>query len=140
MLILLIVAAQLVSGQGVSGTWRTIDDKTGQAKAVVEIYRKEDRLYGQIRRILVKGREDARCEDCPGSLEGKPLLGMQILGGLKKTGKYSWEGDTLFDPEQGRFFRCRIWLDPKMPDELKVRGYWMIFHRTQTWKRVPQPM
>jgi uncharacterized protein (DUF2147 family) len=127
-------------GQSIFGTWRTIDDRTGQSKALVEIYQKEDRLYGRISKIFTAGMEDARCTECHGDLKNKPFLGMKIISGLKKTSNLRWEGDTLFDPEQRRYFRCRLWLDPDEPDELKVRGYWMILHRTQTWKRVTQPM
>jgi uncharacterized protein (DUF2147 family) len=139
-ILLFMPAAQLLCGQDISGTWRTIDDRTGQSKALVEIYNKEDKMYGVIKKIFIKGMEDARCTDCNGNLKNKPFLGMKIIAGLKKTGQNRWEGDTLFDPEQRRYFRCRIWLNPEAPDELKVRGYWMILHRTQTWKRVTQPM
>ena len=138
--ILLVVAAQPLLGQSIFGTWHTIDDRTGQKKALVEIYKEEGRMYGVIRKIFVEGMEDARCTDCHGDLKNKPFLGMKIIGGLKKTGNNRWEGDTLFDPEQRRYFRCRIWLNPAAPDELNVRGYWMILHRTQTWKRATQPM
>lgn len=138
--ILLIATAQPLLGQSIFGTWQTIDDRTGQTKALVEIYKKEERMHGVIKKIFMAGMEDARCTDCVGKLKDRPFLGMKIIGGLKKTGDNRWEGDTLFDPEQRRYFRCRIWLDPEEPDELKVRGYWMILHRTQTWKRVTQPM
>ncbi len=109
---------------------------------MVAIYEKEGRLYGYIREILDPEKKDARCTECNGERQGQPISGMRIINGLEKTGTYSWKGDadSLFDPEQGRSFRSRIWMDPGAPDILKVRGYWMLFYRTQTWRRLPDPM
>jgi len=124
--------------QDLSGTWKTIDDRTGKAKALVRIYVEGDRLYGTITDILVDNMEDARCTACAGRLKDQDIKGMHIINGLKKVGDRRWQGDgdSLFDPEQGKSFRSRIWLDPDEPDVLKVRGYWMFFYRTQYWKRV----
>ncbi|MCC6724064.1 MAG: DUF2147 domain-containing protein [Saprospiraceae bacterium] len=52
---------------------------------------------------------------------------------FKKDGK-EWTGDSILDPANGRTYRCTIWLEDT--DTLKLSGYWGIFWRTQTWKRV----
>jgi len=57
---------------------------------------------------------------------------MIILKGLKKRGT-EWSGGTILDPENGKTYRCKIWLDD---GKLKVRGYLGILFRTQTWYRV----
>jgi hypothetical protein len=32
---------------GVTGKWKTVDDETGQAKSIVEIYEKSGKIYGK---------------------------------------------------------------------------------------------
>jgi uncharacterized protein (DUF2147 family) len=58
---------------------------------------------------------------------------MEILQKMKKAGDEYSEGNIL-DPENGKIYRCKLWLEN---GDLKVRGYWGPFFRTQTWKRVP---
>ena len=36
----------------VFGRWRTIDDQTGKATSVIEIYEKHNRVYGRIIELL----------------------------------------------------------------------------------------
>jgi hypothetical protein len=37
-----------LSGQTIVGKWKTIDDKTGKVKSIVEIYEKDSKYYGKI--------------------------------------------------------------------------------------------
>ena len=126
----------LVHSQQVTGLWQSIDDQTGEPKALVRVYEEGSKLYGTIQEILVKGRENALCTSCSGKRKDQPIVGMQIIGGIEKRGPLERKGDDLFDPEQGSSFRCRIWLDPDQPDILNVRGFLAFFYRTQNWKRV----
>ena len=124
--------------QTVTGSWKTIDDRTGNPKGIVNIYEEEGQLYGYVKEILEAGKENALCTACNGSRKNKPIIGMRILDKLTRKGEHRWEGskNSLFDPEQGRYFRVKIWLDPERPNELKVRGYLLFIYRTQTWLRV----
>ncbi len=121
--------------QSVFGRWKTIDDRTGKPKAIIAIYQEDDMLHGKVVEILEPGREDAVCDKCDGELRDQPILGMTILENLEQGSKGVWKGKTLFDPEQAMTFRCKIWLNPNNPDELKVRGYLAFIFRTQTWVR-----
>ncbi len=127
-----------LTAQTVAGTWKTIDDRNGITKAIINIYEDEGLLYGNVKEILEKGKENALCTACEGPRKNQPVTGMRILDGLNREGERSWEGGkrSLFDPEQGRYFRAKVWLDPADPDKLKVRGYLMFLFRTQTWLRV----
>ncbi len=127
----------LIQAQGVFGKWKTIDDRTGKPKAVIDVYKKDGLMHGKVSRILEKGREDALCVKCEGELKDQPIVGMKIIDGLKEDDG-EWKGKTLFDPEQAMTFRCRIWLNPENEDELKVRGYLSLLYRTQTWLRVEE--
>ncbi len=122
--------------QSVFGKWKTIDDRTGKPKAIISIYEKEGLMYGHVLEILEEGKEDALCIKCEGDLKDKPVLGMTIIKGLEEHANGEWRGKHLFDPEQAMMFKCKIWLNPDNPDELKVRGYLAFIYRTQTWIRV----
>ncbi len=133
---LTILIANAGNSQEVFDEWKTIDDRTGKPKGVIKIYEKNGELYGEVIKILEEGKEDAKCEKCEGDLKNKPVLGMTIIKGAENTGDGEWKGKYLFDPEQAMTFRCKIWLNPDNPDELKVRGYLAFIYRTQTWLRV----
>tara|TARA_Y100000815_G_scaffold259773_1_gene270486 strand:+ start:163 stop:549 length:387 start_codon:yes stop_codon:yes gene_type:complete len=126
----------LIQAQEIFGKWKTIDDRTGKPKAIVEIYEKDGLMYGKVIEIVEEGKENFICEKCEGKRKNKPVLGMDIIEAAEHTGDGVYKGDTLFDPQQAMTFRCKIWLNPDDPDELKVRGYLSFLYRTQTWQRV----
>ena len=133
---ILMLSTCLVSSQSIFGKWKTIDDRTGKPKAVIDIYAKDGLMYGHVVKVLEKGKENALCVKCDDDRKDKPILGMTIIEGLKENVNGEWKGKTLFDPEQAMTFRCKIWLNPENSNELKVRGYLMFIYRTQTWIRV----
>jgi uncharacterized protein (DUF2147 family) len=122
--------------QSVFGKWKTIDDRTGKPKGIINIYEKNGLMYGYVEDILEKGKENAKCIKCDGELKDKPVVGMEIITAAKENEDGEWKGKRLFDPEQAMTFRCKIWLNPDNPNELKVRGYLAFIYRTQTWLRV----
>lgn len=124
-----------VQAQTVLGKWKTIDDESGKAKSVVEIYENNGKIYGKVVEIFDKTKEDKVCDKCEGSKKNKPIKGMVILEGLSKKGS-SWEGGTILDPNSGKVYKCIISLENK--DKLKLRGYVGIslLGRTQYWERV----
>lgn len=132
---LFFMLTSLMYAQSPIGTWKTIDDETKQAKSYVEIFEKDGKFYGKVTKILTKGKEDAKCTDCSGALKNKPILGMQILSGLKKDGK-EWNGGKIIDPNSGKEYKAKMSLNGN--DKLDVRGFIGIslVGRTQTWQRV----
>ena len=118
------------------GTWKTIDDNTGEAKSHIEVFEKGGKLYGKISKLLLSP-PDKICEACKGDKEGKPLMGMLILEDLEPYSDY-WKNGTIMDPENGKDFGCSIWFEDKAdPNTLSVRGkHWTGLYRTQTWHRV----
>lgn len=139
MRILFIIGA-LVMGLGLQaqtpvGTWKTIDDKTGEAKSHIEIYEDGGKLYGKIVKLLRRGPETV-CEKCPGAKKDKKLVGMVIIEDLKSKDEY-WKDGSILDPESGKEYGCSIWFEDGTSDELKVRGkHWTGLYRTQTWYRL----
>lgn len=135
-IVIMLFAVHLVQSQSVFGKWKTIDDRTGKPKAIINIYKKEGLMYGKVVEIVEDGKENFLCNKCDGELKNKPVLGMTIIDGAEHRGDGIYKGDTLFDPQQAMTFRCKIWLNPDNTDELKVRGYLAFIYRTQTWLRV----
>lgn len=133
---LFVAVAGIFSGNAqVTGKWKTIDDKTGDAKSIVEIYEQNGKIYGKVVEILNPARKNSKCDKCDGADKGKPIEGLIIIKGLKKDGDKYTDGDIL-DPQKGKLYSCTIKLDGK--DKLDVRGYMGIsmLGRTQVWHRV----
>lgn len=124
-----------VQSQTVIGKWKTIDDETGEAKSIVEVYEQSGKIYGKIVRILRKEHVNDVCDLCPGTNKNKPILGMVIINGLKKDGN-EYKGGTILDPTTGKVYKCYIALDGV--DKLKLRGFIGIslLGRTQYWSRI----
>ncbi|TPG32081.1 DUF2147 domain-containing protein [Flavobacterium pectinovorum] len=124
-----------IQGQSVIGKWKTIDDETGEAKSVVEIYEKSGKLYGKVVEILRADHKKDVCVKCDGADKNKPILGLVIINGLKKDGS-EYSGGTILDPTNGKKYKCYIALESA--DKLKLRGYVgiSIMGRTQYWTRV----
>ena len=121
----------------VSGKWKTIDDKTGEEKSIVEIYEYEGKIYGIIIELLNLKNKNALCEKCEGAKKDKPILTMIIIDGLTKDND-TYGGGTILDPENGKTYKCRLKLDDDDSDILQVRGYLAFFYKTQYWKRVTE--
>jgi uncharacterized protein (DUF2147 family) len=117
----------------IEGKWKTIDDETKQAKSIVEIYKKSDgKYYGKISQLLIKPA-NPNCTECKDDRKNKPILGMEIIRGLKKDGN-EFTGGTITDPKTGKTYKCTI---TKSGDNLNVRGYigLSLIGRTQTWQK-----
>jgi uncharacterized protein (DUF2147 family) len=135
LLIIILLFSITGNSQSIIGKWKTIDDKTGNEKSIVEIYQVEGKIYAKIDRLLKKGDENKICENCEGANKNKPLKGMMIINGLTKDGN-EWNGAKILDPKTGNEYKCYITLEK--PEKLKVRGYlgFALLGRTQYWYRI----
>jgi len=129
----------VAAGQSIVGHWITVDDASGKEKSVVEIFEKGGKVYGKILKIFRDPGEepDPICDKCPPEdpRYNKKIIGLEIIQQMVKDGDEYTEGSIL-DPEVGKIYRCKLWIEG---NELKVRGYWGPFYRTQTWKRSTSP-
>lgn len=119
----------------VIGKWKTIDDQTGKAKSIVEIYERSGKIYGKIIDILDVDKKKSLCTACSGDEKNKPVMGLEIIKGLTKDGK-EYNSGKILDPMSGKLYKCFMVLDGN--NKLNVRGYigLALFGRTQTWNRV----
>ena len=117
--------------------WQTIDDKTGQKKAVVQLTESNGKVSGKIIKVLDAKKAKAVCEKCPGTLKNQPVEGLQILTGLKSSGTNQWSDGKLIDPESGKTYSGKLTLSDN-GQSLQLRGYVgsPVFGRSQTWQRL----
>lgn len=132
---LVVLTVMTAMAQDVTGKWQTIDDDTGEAKSIVEIYKQDGKIYGKIVEILNPAKKNSKCDKCPGADKNKPIEGLVILKDLKKDGD-EYNGGTIMDPLNGKVYKSYIKLNGS--NKLDVRGYvgFSLLGRTQTWNRV----
>ena len=119
------------------GTWKSVDEKTGQPKSEIVIEDQGGVLQGRVQQLLRPGADPkALCVECKDALKDQPMVGLPIIQGAKKAAdKDVWEGGKILDPENGKFYTLRL-THIDGGQKLEVRGSIGPFGRTQTWVRV----
>ena len=140
-LLALLCLAPLLGANPVLGKWRT-----DGGKSMVEITASSDGgLCGRIVWLqeplytdpkqgpVGAAKVDRNNPDA--ALKSKPILGLRILEGFTATAEGLWEKGTIYDPENGKTYKCRMKLTA--PDRLEVRGFIGIslIGRTTVWTR-----
>ena len=135
LLLLFVFFSINVNSQSILGKWKTIDDETGEAKSVVEVFSKSGKIYAKVVEVLDLAHKNSLCQKCAGEDKNQPILGLTIIKGLSKDGSEYNSGEIL-DPKNGKLYKCALSLETK--DKLKVRGYigFSLLGRTQYWHRV----
>ena len=136
-LVLFVSCVFYSQNKSVLGKWKTIDDETGEAKSIVEIYEKSGKIYGKVIEILDVTHKNSLCKNCSGEDANKPILGLTVIKGLTRDGK-EYNSGKILDPKSGKLYQCFITLEGN--EKLKVRGYIGIslLGRTQYWQRVKE--
>ena len=119
------------------GLWRSLDDKTSEAKAEIRVTETAGVVSGKIeKRLLKTAKPEDVCIECTDDRKGQPLIGLEILRGAKKAeGQGVWEGGKILDPENGRNYTLKM-TPIEDGKKLEVRGSFGPFGRTQTWVRI----
>ncbi|HZF81435.1 MAG TPA: DUF2147 domain-containing protein [Rubrivivax sp.] len=121
------------------GVWKSIDDKTKTERSQVRISESGGVLSGRIEKLLATdAKPDAKCDKCEDDRKDKPIVGMEIIRGVKKAeAENTWEGGTILDPAEGKVYKVRL-QTADGGKKLEVRGYvgTPMLGRTQTWVRV----
>src|SRR5689334_18174207 len=103
---LLALAAMLATGAAFAqatpvGLWKTIDDATKTERSQVRIVDNGGVLSGRIEKLLgPDAKPDAKCDECTDDRKGKPIVGMNIINGIKKNAETEglWDGGSILDP------------------------------------------
>lgn len=122
------------------GTWKTVDDKTGEAKAIVRITESNGVLEGKILKVLKSDQgPHPICKECDGKRHNQPIEGMTFVWGLTRDDD-EWDGGKILDPKSGRIYKAKMQVIDG-GQKLKVRGYFgfALLGRTQIWHRYNPP-
>ena len=127
-------------GSGTStpvGRWKTVDDATGEANSIVDMWEENGKLYGKIERLINPDPNDPdpRCVQCSGDLKDRRLVGLRIIWDLVRDGN-QWSGGEILDPDSGKIYRCSITVRDG-GKKLRVRGFigFSLLGRTEYWLR-----
>lgn len=126
------LAGQAGAAESLVGPWKTVDDKSGKMRSVVEIYDQGGKLYGKITSLAEPTNAQGKpktCTKCTGADKDQPVVGLVIIKDLRLEGD-RYKGGTILDPEDGKIYKAELWVEG---GNLKVRGYYGPFYKTQTW-------
>lgn len=118
-----------VLAQDLTGTWQQIDDKTGSPKAIIEIRKDTNDLYtGKIVKVTPRPgyTPQKTCNKCPAPYTNQPILGMDVLNGLKHVeGTNNYEKGRVIDPLAGKIYDAKVRLNAngKTPHPTWLRWY-----------------
>ncbi|BCU65754.1 hypothetical protein F941_00599 [Acinetobacter bouvetii DSM 14964 = CIP 107468] len=123
----------------ISGLWKNIDDKTGSSKAVLEIRQESNGTYtAKIIKVTPRPGYTPKetCVNCPSPYTNKPILGLDVLTGLKPSGENNYAGGKILDPLSGKLYSTKAKLSPN-GKRITLRGYVGVsaLGRSQTWIR-----
>ena len=126
--------------EDIIGLWQTIDDKTGAPKALVEIRKEADNTYaGKVVKLTPRAGYTPKetCVDCPPPYTNKPIIGLDVVTGLKSTDGFNYTSGRILDPNTGKLYSMKAKLSSN-GKRLHLRGYLGIsaLGRNQIWIRV----
>ncbi|WP_111861048.1 DUF2147 domain-containing protein [Acinetobacter sp. CFCC 10889] len=129
-----------IFAQDITGSWQSIDDKTGSPKGIVEIKKDQNgTYYGIITKLTprVGYQPKELCVNCPAPYTNKPILGMKAISDLKRINDYEYEKGKILDPNTGRLYSLKIKMSQN-GTKINIRGYYgfSTIGRSQTWVRV----
>ena len=115
------------------GKWKTLDDKTGKAMTITEVYEAKNGTLAA--KIVENLGLPATCSDCSGPHKGKPMVGMVTLWNLKANKDGTWGGGNGYKPSEDTSFKAKTVKLADGGNKLEVTGCKSIFCRTATWVR-----
>jgi len=119
--------AQAEQANDIVGVWLT-QDKDGY----IEVFEQNSKYFG---RAIGNPENEFRndTENPDDALRGRSLKDAIIMQDLEFDGDDTWKGGTIYDPNTGKTYKCKITLDG--PELLKLRGYIgsPILGRTNEW-------
>jgi uncharacterized protein (DUF2147 family) len=128
-------SAQSVQSDDIAGLW-----ETGSGKARVNIIKSGNYFYGRIvwlkEPLNEEGKPKVDKNNPDETKRSTPLLGYRMLSSFEYKGDNLWEDGTIYDPESGSTYSCKITMDDK--NTMNIRGFIGIaaFGRTDVWKRL----
>ena len=114
------------------GKWKTLDDETGKAMTITEIYQAKNGTLAA--KIVENLGLPANCSGCSGEWKGKPFVGIVTLWNLKQQDG-GWAGNG-YKPSDDRKFNAKSVKLVDGGNKLEVKGCVAFICKTATWVRV----
>ena len=138
--ILITLINTITFSQDITGTWRYIDDKTGEPKGLVKMEKQANGTYaGTALKATPRPGYTPKefCTNCPAPYTNKPIIGMQVISGLKTEDQINYTNGKIIDPVSGKLYSLKGKVSPN-GKKLFLRGYIGVsaVGRSQTWLRV----
>ncbi|SCW39187.1 DUF2147 domain-containing protein [Mucilaginibacter sp. NFR10] len=136
-LILLTIVAVSINAKAqtdkIEGLWYN-DVKTAKIQISKE---SNGKFYGKVvwlKEPLKDGKPKVDEMNSDEKLRSRPRLGLPVLADFVKDGDNKYSGGTIYDPNNGKTYSCKMTYKGKTLD---IRGYIGIslFGRTTTWSR-----
>lgn len=139
-LLLSFCASSSLLAQDITGIWQQIDDQSGEAKAQISFKKDSSGAYtGTIIKITPRPGYTPKelCVKCPAPYTNKPVLGLNLITGLKHIQDKDYDEGKILDPLTGKMYSLKAKLNPT-GKILRLRGYLgtSVLGRSQTWVRV----
>ncbi len=115
------------------GKWKTLDDETGKAMTVTEVYEAKNGTLAA--KIIENLGLPATCDTCSGANKGKPFVGIVTVWNMKAAKNGSWGGGNGYKPSEDTHFKAKSMKLVDGGNKLEVTGCKAIFCRTATWVR-----
>ena len=122
------------------GFYKTIDDKTNNAKSIIRLYECGDMLCCRIAALF--DTDDTEITETINNpvrvaekVAGEPkMAGLDVIWNMKWDSKDDeYAGGKILDPKSGSVYSSIIWADKNDASLLRVRGKIGPFGRTQVW-------
>ncbi|WP_026451351.1 DUF2147 domain-containing protein [Aequorivita capsosiphonis] len=123
------------NAQDILGKWKTFNSHTGEVRSIVEVFQQNGKLYGKVLRIMDEEDRDNLCTECEGEDKNQKIEGLVLMKNFEKDGGEYVDG-TITNPNDGKIYRSKVWIDENDPNILNVRGYIGFFYKTMEWERI----
>jgi uncharacterized protein (DUF2147 family) len=137
----------VLAPDAILGIWETEHQDNGWSR--IEITEKDGKFHGQIvwlknplydagEVIGMDGQPRVDRKNPDEGLQGRPILGLEVMSDFVHNGRNKWEGGRIYDPENGKTYHCKATM--RDARTLEIFGYVKVgfvnMGRNTTWVRV----
>jgi uncharacterized protein (DUF2147 family) len=121
------------------GFWLNIDDATKKPDSQIQIFKSGNKYYGKIVWLsepLENNQPKKDVNNPDKKLRNNPIIGLQLLNSFAYEDNI-WSKGTIYDPQSGSTYKCKMWFEDKNKNTLYLRGFIgvSLIGRNTTWKR-----
>ncbi len=134
--LLMFASVALAADAGPVGTWRTTNGKI----TVDVTYCGEPRICAKIvalkKPLDKQGRPKVDHENPDPALRSRPVIGLEIMSGMKPDGQDRWRG-SIYNADDGNTYAATASFDN---DKMLVKGCWTFFCKKLRFTRLAEPV